>query len=294
MPAIGNRFELLIVDEVHHFGAGAHDMALEMCCATGRLGLTATLVLCPQAEQRVRELVGPTVFFLSSHELSGTRHLAPFELVVIAVDLEPDERRRYVRDRSLFRGFHQAFTRTSPGASFEQFVRDASGSDAGREVLAAWRRCRKLLAFPQAKARVLGDLLAQHRDARVLVFTADNETAYAIARAHLIMPITCDIPRREREGALAQFRAGGLRALVSARVLNEGLDVPDAEVAIIVGGTQGEREHVQRVGRLLRPAPGKCALVYELVVRHSSEVALSMRRSASLGPKTAAHLHRAR
>jgi superfamily II DNA or RNA helicase len=37
-------------------------------------------------------------------------------------------------------------------------------------------------------------------------------------------------------------------ALVSARVLNEGIDVPDADVAIVVGGTRGEREHVQRIG----------------------------------------------
>lgn len=49
--------------------------------------------------------------------------------------------------------------------------------------------------------------------------------------------------------------------MVSAQVSNEGLDVPDADVAIIVGGTRGEREHVQRVGRLLRPRPGKRALV---------------------------------
>jgi superfamily II DNA or RNA helicase len=99
------------------------------------------------------------------------------------------------------------------------------------------------------------------------VFTADNAAAYAIAREHLIMPITCEIGRQERERALQGFREGKLRALVSARVLNEGIDVPEAEVAIIVGSTQGEREHVQRIGRLLRPSPGKRATVYELVGR---------------------------
>ncbi len=75
------------------------------------------------------------------------------------------------------------------------------------------------------------------------------------------MPITCDIGRAERDDALARFRRGALRALVSARVLNEGLDVPDADVAVVVGGALGEREHVQRVGRLLRPGDGKRALV---------------------------------
>ena len=127
-------------------------------------------------------------------------------------------------------------------------------------------------------------LLRQHRDSRVLVFTADNETAYAIAREHLIMPMTCDIDRGEREQALAAFRAGELGALASAQVLNEGIDVPDADVAIVVGGVRGQREHVQRVGRLLRPAPGKRALVYELVIMGSHEVRKSTERRRALGP----------
>src|SRR5262249_2994442 len=155
-------------------------------------GLTATLALRPPAELRVCELIGPVVFFLSAHELSRTPYLAPFELCRIAVDLAADEQRRYERDRALFRSFHQAFARTRPGASFEQFAREAAQTDQGREALAAWRRSKRLLAFPQAKARVLGELIARHRAARVLVFTADNETAYAVAQEHLIMPITCD------------------------------------------------------------------------------------------------------
>jgi superfamily II DNA or RNA helicase len=70
---------------------------------------------------------------------------------------------------------------------------------------------------------------------------------------------------RERNEILADFRDGRLRAMASARVLNEGIDVPDARVAIIVAGILGVREHVQRIGRVLRPAPGKRALVYELI-----------------------------
>ena len=82
------------------------------------------------------------------------------------------------------------------------------------------------------------------------------------------------------------FRAGELRVLVSARVLNEGIDVPDADVAIIVGGVSGQREHVQRVGRLLRPAPGKRALVYELVVAGTHEVRKAAERRRALGSAT--------
>jgi superfamily II DNA or RNA helicase len=110
-----------------------------------------------------------------------------------------------------------------------------------------------------------------------MVFVGDNETAYRVAREFLIMPLTCDIRRKERTSVLERFQEGRLRALVSARVLNEGIDVPDAEVGIVVAGRLGEREHVQRVGRVLRPREKKSALVYELLVAGTAEVGRSMR-----------------
>ena len=70
--------------------------------------------------------------------------------------------------------------------------------------------------------------------------------------------------------------------MVSARVLNEGIDVPDADVAIIVGGAFGEREHVQRIGRLLRPVPGKRALIYELVTLFTNEACQASERRRGL------------
>lgn len=125
----------------------------------------------------------------------------------------------------------------------------------------------------------------------MLIFTADNETAYAIAREHLVMPLTCDIGRSERDDALERFRSGQLRTLVSARVLNEGLDVPDADVAVVVGGALGEREHMQRVGRLLlRPSEGKRAVVYELVTRNTIEVGQARRRRQGLVVRRSAQL----
>ena len=163
-------------------------------------------------------------------------------------------------------------------------------TEEGRRGLAGYREARRLLAFPAAKRAALRRLLERHRDSRVLVFTSDNATAYAVAREHLLMPITCDIPRSERAAALERFRRGELRALVSARVLNEGIDVPDADVAVVVGGTQGTREHVQRIGRLLRPREGKTATIYELVMRGTSEVSQARRRREALASREPALL----
>ena len=281
MALLGNRFELLVVDEAHHFGGGARDEALEMSAAPRRLGLTAT----PPREAagvRLAQLVGPTVFELSVADLAG-RFLAELELVDLRLELTPRERADYEREWGTFRTVFDHFQRLAPGAAWGDFARWAARTPQGRQGLSAWRRARRLLALTEAKLEAVGRLLGRHRDARTLVFTADVEAAYRIAREHLVMPITADIGARERREMLAAFGEGSIRAIVSARVLNEGLDVPAADVGIVVGGALGEREHVQRVGRLLRPAPGKTAILYELVSRDTAEVGQSRRKRRGLG-----------
>lgn len=281
MPSIGNRFDLLIVDEAHHFGVGLRDEALEMCLAPRRLGLTATP---PDAAalHRLSQLVGPIVYQIGVGDLTGS-YLADFDLVVLPLALDAAERDRYDADYREFSELNRRFRQQHPHGTWQELVSVASQSAEGRAALAAGRRARRLVSFTRAKARAVATLLARHRSSRVLIFTADNAAAYAIAAEQLIMPITCDISRGERQHALDAFRRGQLRALVSARVLNEGIDVPDADVAIIVGSTFGEREHVQRVGRLLRPGPGKRALVYELVTAATTEVWRAAARRKALG-----------
>lgn len=290
MHELGDRFGMMVVDEAHHFGGAVRDEALEMCVAGARMGLTATPRADGDGGASLTDLVGPVVYELVIQDLAG-RFLADFDLMTITVELTVDERQRYDEEMARFRPVFRQFRRTCPGASWTDFLTSAYKTPEGRRAVESWRRARKMLAYTEGKADALGALLGRHRGARVLVFTADNETAYAIARKHLIMPMTCDIGRPEREDVLERFRKGELRALVSARVLNEGLDVPAADVAIVVGGTQGQREHVQRVGRILRPAKGKRAMVYELVVRQSSEVFQSHKRRRGLVSRQAAAMH---
>ena len=271
METLGNRFDLLVVDEVHHFGSGVGDEALEMCTAAARLGLSATPPTDEARRARLDALIGPEVYRASIEELAGT-YLASFQLVTISVGLTPSERQAYDAEVSVFRPVCRAFFEAAPGASWHDFVRAASKSDAGRRALAAWRRSHAIVRYSREKRSIVNDLILKHVDSRILVFAADNDTAYAVAKAHLVQPITCDIGPRERAQALQRFGSGELRILVSARVLNEGIDVPAADIAIVIGGSQGSREYIQRVGRVLRPSDGKQAIVYDLAARNTFEV----------------------
>ena len=83
---------------------------------------------------------------------------------------------------------------------------------------------------------------------------------------------------KERNAFLNGFRDGTYSILVTSKVLNEGVDVPEANVAIIVSGSGSVREHVQRLGRILRKREGKQAVLYELISKQTSEQYVNKRR----------------
>jgi len=155
---------------------------------------------------------------------------------------------------------------------------EAARGNEGRLAFKAWQRSRGLLQGADAKGRVLADLLRQHAENRVLVFTNDNATVYEISRRLLLPAITHQTDLKERQQLLKDFASGELPVLVTSRVLNEGVDIPSADVAIVLSGTQTVREHVQRLGRILRKQEGKQAILYELIAENTVEERQSERR----------------
>ena len=90
--------------------------------------------------------------------------------------------------------------------------------------------------------------------------------------------MTHETKAAERKQILEGFQAGTYPALVTAKVLNEGVDVPEAKVAIVLGGTAGAREYIQRLGRVLRKAGNRQAVLFELTVRHTVDENRARRR----------------
>jgi len=265
LDMLGDRFRALVIDEVHHFAGGLRAEALEMCVASIRLGLTATG---PEpgsaAEACLRELVGPTVCEVGIEALAGT-HLAELEMVRLHVHLDRSEAEEYARLYGPFAELRRCLLRAHPDLDWADMVRAMARSREGRKAFSDYHRAVGLASFPRAKRELCATLLARHRDDKTLVFTGSVDDAYAISFAHLVPLLTAETVRAERNEILLRFRNGRYRTLVSARVLNEGIDVPDARVCLVIAGELDVREHVQRIGRVLRPAPGKRALIYELV-----------------------------
>ena len=278
VPHKGNQFGLLVFDECHHLPGEQYQFTALGSIAPFRLGLTATPERADGKESHLYELCGPLCYEVHIDELSG-RTLAPYLVETIEVEMHADEREQYETARETYTNFlRKARVNFQHPNGWSIFLRRTSESPEGREAFKAYLLQKKLSQASGAKEEMLWKLIQQHRGDRMLVFTQDNEMAYRIGRTFMLPVLTHHTKLPEREAFLQAFRSGEYPILVTSKVLNEGVDVPDANVGVIVSGSGSIREHVQRLGRILRARPGKQAMLYELVSGDTGEYFTNQRR----------------
>lgn len=279
MERMGNQFGLLIFDECHHLPSSIYRYAAEMSLAPFRLGLTATPERSDGADLLLEQLVGPIVYRREAQELAG-EYLADYSVLRINVELSREERAAYEQERAIFRQFlNEKRISLSSLQGWQLFIVASARSEAGRRAMMAYRESKRIALGTEAKLRVLADLLQRHRRERMLIFTAENEMVYRISQEFLIPAITHQTGIKERRQWLEAFNAGEVLALATSKVLNEGVNIPDAAVAVVLSGSGSSREHIQRLGRILRKQPEKEAVLYEVVTRDTTEEGISRRRS---------------
>ncbi len=279
MERIGNQFGLIIFDEVHHLPGEGYKYAAEFALAPFRLGLTATPERADGGEDLLENLVGKIIYRREAQEFAG-EFLADYVIEQITVNLSPEEREAYEREQAIYRQFLRD-KRISFGSidGWKMFVMQSARSEDGRRAMKAYRESKKISLGTEAKMRVLQDLLVRHRHDKVLIFTAENAAVYRISTDFLIPAITHETNVKERRQWLEAFNSGTVMALATSKVLNEGVNVPDASVAIILSGSGSSREHIQRLGRILRKHGDKQATLYEVVTRDTTEENTSRRRT---------------
>ena len=274
----GNRFGLAVFDEVHHLPGEMYSHAAEMCIAPYRLGLTATPERADGRHVLLDTLVGPCAYERGIRALSG-EYLADYRVERRQVDMVAEERVQYEVARDEFRSFlADKNIRLGTKDGWRHFVMLSAQSTSGRRAMQAYRRHRQIALGTTVKLRVLEDILKAHPRDRVLIFTNDNETVYQIASTFLVPAITHRTRTKERKAILQAFNQGDYLCLVTSKVLNEGVNIPEANVAVVLSGSGTIREHVQRLGRILRRRQGKEAVLYEVVSKDTVEDHISDRR----------------
>jgi superfamily II DNA or RNA helicase len=274
-------FGLLVFDEVHHLPADTYRTIAEGSIATARLGLSATPDRSDLRHGDLDRLVGPVVYERLPSHLREARHLADYRTERIPVTLTDDERTTYERAAAIYRAFlrkHRISMRS--GSDYERNLIFRSGNDpAAREALLSHQAARRIALSASGKLDVVANLLARHRDDRVLIFSEYNALVDTLGSRFCLPTVTHKTPPAERKAILDGFRSGRFTKLATGRVLNEGVDLPDANVAIILSGSATKREFIQRLGRVLRPKQTQ-AVLYEVVTDETTEENIARRRKS--------------
>jgi superfamily II DNA or RNA helicase len=93
-----------------------------------------------------------------------------------------------------------------------------------------------------------------------------------VAQGHSVAAYHSRISDNVRRENLRLFRRGVIDVLVTCRALDEGANMPETVVAVVAAASASTRQRIQRLGRVLRPAPGKeYAIVYTLYATQIEE-----------------------
>jgi superfamily II DNA or RNA helicase len=279
---LGNRFGLIIFDEVHHLPAEGYKHIAEMFASPFRMGLTATYEREDGLHAELNRLVGGKVFEKKVKELAGD-HLSPFRLQKIAVELTEEEQQEYEHNQGIFADYLRRcnITIRTP-MDFQKIVIRSGRDPNARKALLARNKARDIALNSVSKIGKFSEILKRHKDSRLFIFTEHNKLVHKISKEFLIPAITYRTATRERGEILDRFRSGVYGAVVTSKVLDEGIDVPEADVGVILSGTGSGRAFIQRLGRILRKKDGKEAVLYEIVSADTSEINTAIRRNKAL------------
>jgi RNA polymerase primary sigma factor len=279
---------LLIVDEVHHYAAATWQRGLQAQFAH-RMGLTATNERDDDGVERILDpYFGGKCFGLHYGEALADDCIAPFKVAFVAVDLTSGEAADYKAASRQMRRFRTKLIRghglpdQSHGKFLEHAARLAKSGAVGARLagcyLSAMTQRRGLLASATGKLSRLQALSPAVRQAtRTILFTQTRQAATdavdllaAVRIQGAVLDAKMSVDARTK--VLAGFEDGTHHLIAAPQLLDEGVDVPAADLAIVLAASRSRRQMIQRLGRVLRKKPdGRLARLVIFYVRGTFE-----------------------
>lgn len=279
--------DLLIVDEVHHEAAKEFRKALTIKCPW-KLGLSATIEG-GEREYWLRDLLGPVVYQYPLQKALEDGIVPKFEWKLHTVYLSIEEERKFEEiTRKINKMFKKIAQDTETIQKIEpkknliedlyEFIKLAEKARYREvEIPDDWKLLQSLILqrrwlIHRSRPKLNHAIeLARHfsTQKKVIVFTMDINSCELIATELLrdndnVFVIHSDI-EEDVNKLIVQFKNAKYGALIGARMLDEGIDIPDAEIGINVSSSKTRLQLVQRMGRILRMQKGKRPVFYHYI-----------------------------
>ena len=288
---------LLICDECHHYASPQNRRIFDFLTpeiAAGSLyacmGLSATPFQ-TENDAALTQALGPEIYHYSFDEVVREDILSPFSVCEVSASFAPEELAEYSRlsaeigvllaklyqeHPSLERLEKHKFLRTVSHLAHEA---DMEPEDPAAAFLLKTYQRKEISVLASSRVQCGLAILERLRPTdRIIIFCERIIQAEEMARllrrsyGNICILYHSGMTKEARERNLLLFRENSARVLVSCRCLDEGIDVPDANIGIVLSGSAVERQHIQRMGRLIRRAEGKdAACLYHISIREAAE-----------------------
>ena len=268
-------YDLVVCDEIHLGLSNKYRQFFNNNTYDKILCLTATPPEEPMYKLHLHSLA-PTVYTLTLDECVAMKLVAPYEICCIPLELTEEERVEYKKVNNKFVEHKMAL---DPDAF--QFAKIAlSSSSVSYEMKAhaagfykTIRERKSIVDRAHNKIAKFKEIVYSNLDKKIITFGGLNEFTDMLAES--VSPLAevyhSKITGKKKKEALRRFREGEVDVLCSTKALNQGFDIPNANLGVICGLTSKSLSMIQRVGRLIRYEEGKIGKVYVLYIKDSQE-----------------------
>ena len=265
----------LIADECHRYGSKENSKIFSLRYSY-TLGLSAT----PERygdfgfEEKLVPNLGPIIYTYSYTDALKDGIIPPYKIIKVLVKLRLDEQRRYDMITEKIHKTYSVLLSDYPqlrsSISLQDFIKrlnslyESTKDEEIASYLSLIYKRKSLIHMSRSKLSALKELYREEslQNDKLLIFHERIEVAEEIYKFLVDNDFNAVIYHsemgiQERVSAISAFKDGRANILVSCKALDEGFDVPNADTGIIVAGTSSVRQWIQRMGRILRKAPGK-------------------------------------
>jgi superfamily II DNA or RNA helicase len=261
----GKRIPLLLVaDEAHHLGSDVQGKHILSHAWQASLGLTATLERSDGTVEMINNRIGGVVYRYTVKQAIQDGVLAPFHYVTLGVDLEAGIRDEYedidARARSWAGKLLAQSGVSGMPKNFMKFAQEQKklGVFAASMYVSYWNKRRNLVAGSRAKLLALKKVKLATTNVQLLSFAETEPAAQAAAEILSVTPnfvvefISGALSKSKRKQLLEEFRTSKIAGLIGPKLLDEGVNLPEADLGIVLAKSSSSVQLIQRLGRVLR------------------------------------------
>jgi len=273
---VGNHYSLVLCDEIHLGLSPEYRKFFDNNTYDRLLCMTATLPEEIEYKQLLATL-SPTVYKITLDQCVAKGIVSPYNIYCKPVQLTATEKDDYKKINNSFVYYKYQLGQFNAFDEAKRIMGDKNAHPADKKCAVMFYRAirerKKIVDFASNKITQFQKLVLKNTDSKILAFSGANDFTDQMCAS--VSPLSASyhskVTKKKREKAIEDFRAGKINVLCSTKALNQGLDIPDANMGVMCGITSKSLPMIQRVGRLIRFQEGKVGEIYILYVENSQE-----------------------